>query len=267
MNRRSFLKTSLVSVASATLPSATFAGVATASFHTSPAASVMVSGGTITMDGKFTAHVRAAHRTHYGARKKILLFLHASAPADRDSTENRLRDMFAADGFDAESLHHFEGRAALAKIAAAEALFVSGGETFLLLRTLLDTGQLTALRARVLAGVPFHGTSAGANIAGPVIGTTNDFPIVDVPSRTALGVFPTLLNPHHPRTGEPEHAPRVEKIKRYLRLNPTETVLGLASGSIARLHAGHVAILHGPAWLYRDTTVRDLPEAEVAELT
>jgi dipeptidase E len=227
----------------------------------------MISGGTITKDGHIIPEVRAAHRLHYGARKKILLILHATEPAKRDADEKKIATLFAEDGFTVESLHHWEGDAARRKIREAEAFFVGGGETFLLLRTLFETGQFAVLRERVLAGVPYNGSSAGCNIAGPNIGCTNDFPVVDVPTRRSLGIFPAVMNPHHPRADEKEHAGRVNKIKAYLRLNAAETVLGLGNGAVTRLHQGQVTIEHGPAFYYHGAEVKELKEGPVPELT
>jgi dipeptidase E len=273
-SRRTFLKTVAVAGAAAALRPAARAEMtkdglfpAGPNFHTSPAASVMISGGTITKDGKLTDAVRAAHRLHYGARRKILLIPFATAPAGRDNDEKKMAELLAEDHFEVESLHHWEGRAALQKIAAAEAFFVGGGETFLLLRTLMETGQLAAIRERVLAGVPYNGTSAGSNVAGPNIGCTNDFPVVDVPTRLSLGVFPAVINPHHPRVNDGDYAGRVSKIKGYLRLNPAETVLGIGNGAVARLHDGQVTIEHGPAFYYHGTEQVELKEGPVPELT
>ena len=274
-SRRSFIKTLAAAGAVATLPaclhteSASKDGLyrAAPNFHTNARASVLISGGTITKDGKFLPAVRAAHKVHYGERKKILLVLHASEPARRDADESKLKTIFALDGFQAESLHHWSGDEALAKISEAEAFFVGGGETFLLLRTLMDTGQLGLIRERVLAGVPYNGSSAGANVAGPVIGTTNDFPVVDVPTRSALGIFPAVINPHHPAATDAEFAGRVGKVKIYCRLNPGETVLGMSNGSVTRLHQGRVTIEHGPMFYYHGTDERQLPEGACPELT
>ncbi|MDB6127988.1 MAG: hypothetical protein JWM35_1884 [Verrucomicrobia bacterium] len=274
-SRRNFIKTLATAGAVATFPAclhtenASKDGLyrAAPNFHTSAQASVLISGGTITKDGKFLPAVRAAHLRHYGERKKILLVLHASEPTRRDSDEAKLKAIFALDGFQAESLHHWSGDEARAKIAEAEAFFVGGGETFLLLRTLIDTGQQELIRARVLAGVPYNGSSAGANIAGPVIGTTNDFPVVDVPTRAALGIFPAVINPHHPAATDPDFAGRVGKVKIYCRLNPAETVLGMSNGSVARLHQGKVTIEHGPMFYYHGAEERQLLEGSCPELT
>ena len=104
-NRRDFLKT-LGWVATAAgaprLWAATGPFPAAPNLHRSPLVSAMVSGGTITKDGKLLPAVSAAHRLHYGARKKILLILHASVPADWDSVEQRMRPLFEADGYAVE---------------------------------------------------------------------------------------------------------------------------------------------------------------------
>ncbi len=273
-SRRSFFKTIAAAGAVITLPRwVTAAAGDRAPFPAAPnlfksqRLSAMVSGGTITQNGKLLPLVRAAHKLHYGAPKKILLILHASIPADRDGAEKKLLPLLAEDGYVGESLHHYEGRAAMKKVEEAEAFFVGGGDTFLLLRTLYETGQLALLREKVMAGALFNGSSAGANIAGLNIGCTNDFPVVDVPSRAALGFFPCVFNPHHPKVGEPEYAGRVDKIRGYRRLNPSEIVLGIGNGSVVRLHAGKVTVEAGPVFLYAGEAGRELPLGEVAELT
>ena len=273
--RRNFLKTLAALGPMAALPACrppsppdgAMAGAAPRPLRPAPAASVLVSGGTITKEGQFLDHVRAAHRSHYAGRRSILLILHATVPAERDAEEKKVQAMFAADGFAAESLHHHAGGAARDKIDSAEAFFVGGGETFLLLRTLYDGRQLEPLRERVLAGAPYHGTSAGCNVAGSLIGCTNDFPVVDIPTRVSLGIFPAVLNPHHPPAGDPEYAGRVNKIKGYLRVNPGETVLALGNGAVARRQGGEVSLVHGPGFLYSVAGDRVLTESPIPELS
>ena len=119
----------------------------------------------------------------------------------------------------------------------------------------------------MLAGVPYNGSSAGSNVAGPVIGTTNDFPVVDVPTRAAFGIFPAVINPHHPAATDLDYSGRVNKVRIYTRLNPDETVLGIANGAVARLHQGKVTIEHGPAFYYHGTEAREIPEGLSPELT
>jgi dipeptidase E len=108
------------------------------------------------------------------------------------------------------------------------------------------------------------GSSAGANVAGLLIGTTNDFPTAEIPTREALGVFSAVINPHHPLPeAKADYDARVGKLKGYLKFNPTETVLALANASSARLHDGRVTIANGTAWLYRAGEVKLLPVGAV----
>jgi dipeptidase E len=137
-----------------------------------------------------------------------------------------------------------------------------------LLRELTDTGQLQLIRERVLAGVPYGGVSAGANVAGLVIGTTNDFPVMDVPSRDALALIPATINPHHPLpAAKADYDARVGKIGIYLRFNPEETVLALGNASIVRLHRERAKLVAGTGWIYQAGGTRALAlELEIPEL-
>jgi dipeptidase E len=229
-------------------------------WQTSPKASVLVCGGSMMNGDHFADSVLSVMREHYSGRRHVALVLHASHPADRDRMETRLRAAFTHLGVPlAESLHRHDDAGAKALLAKADAIFVGGGETFVLLSDLMRTGQLSLIRERVLLGVPFGGASAGANIAGLIIGTTNDFPVADIPSRDALALLPATINPHHPlASAKPDYDARVGKIKIYLRFNPNETVLGLGNASIVRLHQGQTKLVAGSGWIYRASGAREL---------
>jgi len=217
----------------------------------------------------FADSTLAVMRAHYDGCKKVALVLHASHPTDRDRMEQRLQEAFLhLAGIRAESLHRHDEAGQRALLENADGIFVGGGETFVLLGELYRTGQLEIICQRVLAGVPYGGSSAGANIAGLVIGTTNDFPVAEIPSREALAVFPAVINPHHPRrTTKAEHEGRAGKIKIYLRFNPNDTVMALADASIARLHAGRVTLEAGTGWIYRADLSREFQAGDlVSEL-
>lgn len=242
-------------------------------FHTSTAASVLVCGGSMMNGDRFADSVLASMREHYAGRTAIALILHASHPTERDAMELRLQKAFAhllGAAVKAESLHRRDAAGAQELLRKADAFFVGGGETFVLLGELQRTGQLELIRARVLLGVPYGGSSAGANVAGLRIGTTNDFPTAEVVSREALAIFPAVINPHFPAAtpaAKAEFAARVGKIGTYLKFNPEEIVLGLGNTSIARLHGGRVMLTVGQGWVYQASGTRELVAGEwMAEL-
>jgi dipeptidase E len=235
-----------------------------------PEPSVLVCGGAMMNGDQFSDSVLPVLRQHYAGVKQIVLVLHATLPAERDRMELLLQRAFAhLGGIPAESLHRYDPAGQRALLERADGIFVGGGETFVLLAELYRTGQLELIRTRVRAGVPYIGTSAGANVAGLRIGTTNDFPVTDIPTRTSLGIFPAVINPHHPLPeAKGEFNGRAGKIKIYLQFNPAETVLALGNASIARLHAGRVTVEAGHCWLYQQGGGRALlPGDGVPELT
>jgi dipeptidase E len=118
-------------------------------------------------------------------------------------------------------------------VAAADGVFVGGGNTFRLLDALQKSGVDQVLRERALAGMPYLGASAGTNIAAPTIKTTNDMPIVSPASLEALGLIGFQVNPHYldsetrsRHMGET----REDRLREYLEENETP-VVGIREGA------------------------------------
>jgi dipeptidase E len=114
---------------------------------------------------------------------------------DRDAYAAKARARFEALGVALDSVH--DARDGPAAIEKAEALFIGGGNSFRLLDALWRNGLVEPIRRRVLAGMPYVGSSAGSNVACPSIKTTNDMPIVQPPSFAALNLVPFNINPHY----------------------------------------------------------------------
>jgi dipeptidase E len=133
-------------------------------------------------------------------------------------------------------------------LAAAEALFMGGGNTYALLQRLRGAGLLEAIRARVAAGMPYAGASAGSNVAGPTILTTNDWNVVGLDRFDALGLVGFNINPHY-KEMDPAMAAfsetRDDRIREYHVVN-SNPVLGLEEGAWVIVDEGAVTV-HGTA--------------------
>jgi dipeptidase E len=128
-------------------------------------------------------------------------------------------------------IHQFEDAAEAIK--NAEGIFTGGGNTFVLVSQLYKNNVMEILSEVVKNGTPYLGTSAGSNICGLTMQTTNDMPIVYPPSFKTLGLIPFNLNPHYldPDTSSKHMGEtRETRIKEYHAFN-TVPVLGLREGS------------------------------------
>lgn len=165
---------------------------------------------------------------------------------DRDGYAARVRRRFAECGYEIDSLH--DATDARAAVANADAIFVGGGNTFRLLKTLYDLQLLEVVRENVVRGMRYIGSSAGSNIAGRTIQTTNDMPIVQPPSLDALGLVAFQINPHFvdadPASKDMGET-REERIAQFHEESETP-VIGLREGAMVRVEAG-VATLVGSA--------------------
>ncbi|MGV1010940.1 MAG: dipeptidase PepE [Flavobacterium sp.] len=128
-------------------------------------------------------------------------------------------------------LHTFDNPAE--ELATAKGIFTGGGNTFLLVTQLYQNKTMEALSNAIANGTPYLGTSAGSNITGVSMQTTNDMPIIYPPSFTTLGAIPFNLNPHYlDADTQSKHMgeTRETRIKEYHAFNDTP-VLGLREGS------------------------------------
>ncbi|MFP4281906.1 MAG: dipeptidase PepE [Opitutales bacterium] len=225
--------------------------VASAAAPTAPARAdrervraVLLSATTLA-GGTSLGHAAEGLTELFGDIDRLLLINFASLPADRDAYAARMQRDFdrLVPGIEVDSLHQVPVGKAADAIRRADAVFVSGGNTFLLLRELYDRFVVELLRERVLGGMPYAGSSAGANLAGRTIGTTNDFPLVDIPTRRALGILPGVFNPHHPDpANEGDFASRQWKIRQYATHHPDEAVIGVTDPGYLQIRGDELTL-------------------------
>ncbi|MEP4892226.1 MAG: dipeptidase PepE [Aliiglaciecola sp.] len=118
-------------------------------------------------------------------------------------------------------------------IQNAQTIIVGGGNTFNLLYQLQNKGLIDCIKNKVDSGTPYIGWSAGSNICGLSIKTTNDMPIIQPESFSALALLPFQINPHYSDYQPPGHngETRAQRIEEFCVLNPTIPVVGIREGS------------------------------------
>jgi len=181
---------------------------------------------------KYLDHAMAEIRAFLGPVKRLTFV--PFALADHEAYTAKARERFGREGIEVTALLAERGRADA--LDATGAIFVGGGNTFRLLRTLQGFGHVEAIRARVTAGMPYLGASAGTNIAAPTIRTTNDMPIVEPAGFEALGLVPFQINPHFVDADAASRhmgETREERLREYLEENE-RPVVGLREGAWLR---------------------------------
>ena len=142
-------------------------------------------------------------------------------------------------------IHQFENpKKALLE---AKGIFVGGGNSFVLLDELYKNDVFDTLKSVIQTGTPYLGTSAGSNICGKTIGTSNDMPIVHPPSFDALSIIPFNINPHYldpnPKSKHMGET-RETRIKEFHFFN-SQSVVGIREGSFLEV-SGERITLKGP---------------------
>jgi dipeptidase E len=174
---------------------------------------------------------------------EILFVPFAAVRASFDEFAATVGERFAAMGYGLQSVH--AAADPQGAVQSARAIAVGGGNTFALLKRLHDLRLLEPIRAAVLAGTPYLGWSAGANVAGPTIRTTNDMPIVEPPSLAALGLVPFQINPHYTDGVIPQHSgeTRADRLLEFVEANPGMPVVGLREGTMLRVEGTRVTLV------------------------
>lgn len=178
---------------------------------------------------------------------KTILFIPYARPGGISHEEytDMIRPAFTKINKKVIGIHEYENTPQAIK--NAEGIFTGGGNTFVLVSQLYKNNVMEVLSETIKNGTPYLGTSAGSNICGLTMQTTNDMPIVYPPSFKTLGLIPFNLNPHYldPDTSSSHMGEtRETRIKEFHAYNSVP-VLGLREGSWLEVK-GDVITLKGP---------------------
>lgn len=225
----------------------------------------MIIASTSTLHGgAYLEYLMPTLQNHFKDCSEILFIPYARPGGiSHDGYTENARVAFAKIGKTVKGLHEFSNP--IEAIQKAEGIFTGGGNTFLLVTQLYKNNVMEVLSQTVADGTPYLGSSAGSNITGISMQTTNDMPIIYPPSFTTLGLIPFNLNPHYldpdlqsKHMGET----RETRIKEFHAFNEIP-VIGLREGSWLEV-SGEKIILKGTltARLFRQNLAPEELESE-----
>ncbi|XP_064166673.1 alpha-aspartyl dipeptidase-like isoform X1 [Anguilla rostrata] len=205
---------------------------------------LLVSNSTLHGAGGYLGHCQQQIQEFFGEQVKRILFV-PYALHDRDSYAKTAREKLQSLGYEVDSIH--EAVDPVEAVRKAQGIFIGGGNTFRLLKTLYDHKLVSEIQKRVLQdGIPYMGSSAGTNVATVSINTTNDMPIVYPPTLTAMGLVPFNINPHYLDTNpDSKHMgeTREQRIRQYHEEPDAPSVLGLREGSMLLVEGNRATLL------------------------
>ena len=212
-------------------------------------------------------HAENEIRDLVGKRLRVLFIPYALR--DRRAYATTVAERLRAMGFTTTSVHDVSNM--VRAVEQAEVIFIGGGNTFRLLKSLYDYDLIEPIRRAIAADAIYIGSSAGSIVASPTLKTTKDMPIVQPRSFDALALVPFQISPHYldpdpasTHMGETQE----ERIQQFLEENDAP-VVGLREGSMLRVRSGSIRLIgpHGarlfrrgkdPVEVTADTDLRDL---------
>lgn len=189
----------------------------------------------------YLAYAKDWINDHLGDVSDVLFIPYAGVSIDWDTYTKVVQD--ALPHINVVGIHQVDDPTTA--IMAANAIVVGGGNTFNLLHLLYENQVLDLIKLKVEQGTPYIGWSAGANICGQSIRTTNDMPIIEPRSFDALNFVNAQLNPHYSDYVAPNHhgETRDQRIKEFCTLNRSIPVLAIKEGSALLVRENKLSLL------------------------
>jgi dipeptidase E len=192
---------------------------------------------------------------HFKGCEEVIFIPYAGA--EHADYTSKIVDFSRPSGVNLRGIESFEDP--YQAIAHAQGIYVGGGNTFLLTKSLHENNLIEIVRKRVLQGMPYMGVSAGANVACPTMQTTNDMPIVFPSSFETFDLVPFQINAHYHdgniwlKEGETfvQHfgETRAQRIQEFHEHN-RRPVLGLWEGAFLRWNNDSGVIVGGDATVF-----------------
>lgn len=210
----------------------------------------------------YLEYARPLIGSHLGHVQEVVFIPYAGVTLGWDAYTEKVQR--ALPSLTIRGLHTYDDP--ITAIRRAESIAVGGGNTFRLLHQLYEHALIAPIRDRCADGVPYIGWSAGANVCGLSIRTTNDMPIVEPPSFEALALIDAQINPHYTDYVPPDHhgETRDERLAEFMALDPATPVFAIREGSALRLEGRTLTIVgSGTNYCFVGATKRPLAPGQV----
>ncbi len=204
----------------------------------------MIIASTSTIHGSGYLNYLLEELTFFFKDVDTILFIPYARPGgiSHDAYTKKAQEAFSEIGKKVKGIHEFTNPKEA--LNTAQGIFVGGGNTFVLVNQLYKNNLISTLQEVIFKGTPYLGTSAGSNICGLTINTTNDMPIVYPPSFKTLALVPFNINPHYldpDPSSKHMGETRETRIQEFHAFN-SQPVVGLREGSWLKVNGENIVL-------------------------
>src|SRR5690606_9800526 len=204
----------------------------------------MIIASTSTIHGSGYLNYLLEELTFFFKDVDTMLFIPYARPGgiSHDAYTKKAQEAFSEIGKKVKGIHEFTNPKEA--LNTAQGIFVGGGNTFVLVNQLYKNNLISTLQEVIFKGTPYLGTSAGSNICGLTINTTNDMPIVYLPSFKTLALVPFNINPHYldpDPSSKHMGETRETRIQEFHAFN-SQPVVGLREGSWLKVNGENIVL-------------------------
>jgi dipeptidase E len=191
----------------------------------------------------YLEHAKTMIKDHLCGIQDVLFIPYAGVTVNYDDYTDKVQSALTSLNIKVTGIHQFDD--AITAVNNAKAIVIGGGNTFHLLHQLYENNLLSAIYEKVNLGMPYIGWSAGSNVAGTSICTTNDMPIIEPRSFKALNLVPFQLNPHYTDFNPPgpNGETREQRLAEFMVINPEMPIVGIVEGSALKSVDGKLSLI------------------------
>ncbi|MFT5635076.1 MAG: dipeptidase E [Cognaticolwellia sp.] len=196
-------------------------------------------------DTQYLQHALTMIEAKLDGVNELLFIPYAGVTLSYDDYTTKVQSALAEVGIKVTGIHQYDDP--ITAINKAQAIAVGGGNTFHLLHQLYQNKLIKPIQNKVAEGRPYIGWSAGSNIAGLSIRTTNDMPIIEPISFNALQLVDFQLNPHYTDHNPVGHngETREQRLAEFMVLNPTTAIIAIVEGTALDIKQNTMKLLSG----------------------